>query len=121
MRLAVPRGLPGDGSTAASPLSSVGPRSGPLGIRELEALDPDRAPARVEAQRVAALAEAAREAAARDLALHADGKLGLDGVSRGLDREVRVRIHRDLDAASRCLERAPVRVALRERSFDPAA
>src|SRR5262245_59389609 len=90
------------------------------GLRDLQALDPDRAPARVEAQRVAALAEAAREAAAGDLALHADRKFRLDRVAGGLDREVRVRIHRDLDPSARRLERAAVLVPLRERRLDPA-
>ena len=89
--------------------------------RQLQRLDPDRAAARVEPQRVAALAESSREVAARDLAAHREGKIGPNGVAGGLDREVRARIDRHLDAAARGRERAAGRVAAGEAGLDPAA
>ena len=75
----------------------------------LDALDSDRSPARVQPQRVAAFAEAARQASARDLALDAQRQVGLDRVAGGLDREVRVRVEprpRCLRPRSRACRRA---------------
>src|SRR5689334_7367627 len=66
---------------------------------DLQALDPDRASARVQPECGAAFAEAAAQVSARDLATDADRHVRADRVARRFDREVRLGVERDLDAS----------------------